>query len=172
MNASMNRVGSLHPELEAFASTRRKTRSIHQTGLLRVAVMVMSVAAVARLGYEFCRLVWQTRPMGAIDLRTLRGQSIAWIGVIDINVQRSGSVYPPASYRPFWLAVSWPEETAARGVWAASTLLMMAWLIYIVIDAVRPETRLESLFLGLIPLSAYAAGATIGNGQIALHVRR
>ena len=170
MVESREEAHSRQSQFNRLAAACRGTWSLHRVKLLRFGVLIMAVAAVVWLGHEYSRLLWQPGRDGPIDLRLLRKQSIAWVAGIDTYAPHSSGLYPPASYPILWLAEGWMEETAARWVWAVSTLFLLVWLIYLVIDAVRPESRLEALFLALIPLSGYATGETIGNGQLALHI--
>ena len=47
---------------------------------------------------------------------------------------------------------------------------MLGWLISLTIRESGALTRLERFFVAFIPLSMYATGATIGNGQLIVHL--
>jgi hypothetical protein len=78
--------------------------------------------------------------------------------------------YPPASYVILWPLLGWLPFTPVKWLWGAITFAMLAWLVHIVIKESRANTILERLFVGLMPLSMYATGATIGNGQLIINI--
>jgi hypothetical protein len=47
---------------------------------------------------------------------------------------------------------------------------MLGWLVRLVVRESRADTPLERAFMALVPLSMYATGATIGNGQLTIHL--
>ena len=49
-------------------------------------------------------------------------------------------------------------------------MVALVWLVRIVVRESGAATRLERAFVALIPLSMYATGATIGNGQLTVHI--
>lgn len=130
----------------------------------------MVIAALVWLGYQFWRLLFQTGYWGAIDLMNLHREIPKWFSGLDSFLIRKAALYPPASYVMLFPLLGWLEETPARWLWAITTLAAIVWLIRLMSDAVKPKTNLERIFVGLLPLSAYAVGATIGNGQLGLHV--
>jgi hypothetical protein len=79
-------------------------------------------------------------------------------------------VYQPASFAVMWLLLGWASLSVTRWIWAATSLIMLAWLVRIVVRASGAATPLERWFIALIPLSMYATGACIGNGQLILHI--
>jgi hypothetical protein len=46
----------------------------------------------------------------------------------------------------------------------------LSWLVYLIIRESKADTLLERLFVAFMPLSMYATGATIGNGQLIIHL--
>ena len=78
--------------------------------------------------------------------------------------------YPPASYIMLWPFLGWLSSDAAIGVWALSSCLMLGGLSVLVLRESGAKSRLERLLLALLPLAMYASGATIGNGQLPLHL--
>jgi hypothetical protein len=138
--------------------------------VLKVAVMLMGAVAVIWLAYEFWRLLWEPEPLGAIDLKQRYTEINAWYSGKKVYEELGTAVYPPASYAilwPFMGSLSW---TAARYAWAITTLMGMAWLVYLSIRSSLAETSLERVFIALVPLSIYSTGAAIGNGQPLLHL--
>ena len=79
-------------------------------------------------------------------------------------------VYPPASYAILWPLLGWLDFQTARWFWAATTVASLWWLICLVIRESGAKTALECAFVALLPLSMYATGATIGNGQVVVHL--
>jgi len=143
----------------------------HGTTLMHLAVVLMAVAALVWLVYEFWRLLWQptpiwpTSPAGAVDIGARYTQVHQWFtgGTVP-------DVYPPASYVILWPFLGWLPYTPAKWLWAFTSLVMLAFLIYLVIKESGAVTPLERFFVALIPLSMYATGATIGNGQLTIHI--
>ena len=137
------------------------------------ANILMATAAVIWLSYEFYRLLWQPDVIGscqihpgAIDLKIFHQQVHQWASGKPI----SGGVYPPASNIILWPLLGWADIRFATWLWAATSVASLTWIVHIVIKESRAETTAERLFISLIPLSIYATGATIGNGQLGLHV--
>jgi hypothetical protein len=150
---------------------------IHGKMLMSVAVVIMIIAAAVWLGYQFWRLflglkpVWSTSPIGAVDLKWRHGQvqRLFQEGESPISLFKSGG-YPPASYVILWPLLGWLEISSARLLWGLTSIAILLWFINFILKESGASTRLERTFVSLIPLSVYATGATIGNGQLALHV--
>jgi hypothetical protein len=77
---------------------------------------------------------------------------------------------PPATYAILWPLLGWLELTPARWLWVSTTLAALGWLIYLIVQESGADTPLERIFVALMPLSMYATGATIGNGQLSVHL--
>ena len=150
---------------------------VHKRLVLRIAVLAMSIAAVVWLGYEFYRLLWQPDQIGpipihpgAIDLKQrhedvhhlFAGEPVYAVGRL--------APYPPASLAMLWVFLGWLEVVPATWLWATTTVVMLGWLVCLIVRESLAETPLEKLFVALIPLSMYATGATIGNGQLLVHL--
>jgi hypothetical protein len=141
-----------------------------------LTVTLMTVVALVWLGYEFWRLlwqssaIWQSSPPGAVDLQLRHGEVRHWFAGRPIYSEIGSAVYPPASYVILWPLLGWLAVTPARWLWAVTTVAALGWLVYLVIRESGANTRLERVFVALIPLSMYATGATIGNGQLSVHL--
>ena len=86
----------------------RKCWTAHETAALRLAIIIMAIAAVIWLSYEFWRLLWEPGYWGAIDLRVLQNAVGRWVGGIDVYIDgSSGGLYPPASYLLLWPFMGW-----------------------------------------------------------------
>jgi hypothetical protein len=132
--------------------------------------MLMAVAALIWLGYQFWRLllgstpIWRTSPVGAVDLKLLHRQVHDWFS------EGEAAPYLPASYVILWPVLGWLDVTPARWLWAATTVVALGWLIHLILRESGADTPLERVFVALMPLSVYATGATIGNGQLIVHL--
>jgi hypothetical protein len=159
----MARIRAISSALERWWSPRR-------VPLLRAAVAVMGVLAVLKLGDEFRRLLWETAPAGAIDLKTIRNAVIHWFGGQPVYREIRSAVYPPASYLLLWPFLGWADLQPTRWLWAITSLAALAWMTRIVIRASGADTFLERAFAALLFLSLNATGVTIGNGQLIVHL--
>ena len=79
------------------------------------------------------------------------------------------AIYPPASYLMLWPLLGWLTLDQARWLWALTSMVAMIWLMILIVR--ESEARgPERLFIALLVPSIYATGATIGNGQLILHL--
>jgi glycosyl transferase family 87 len=141
--------------------------------LLLVASALMAISAAVWLGYEFWRLIWQPselvgRPVwpGAIDLIQRYGDVQPWFAGLPVP----NPAYPPASYVLLWPLLGWLPLQGAIILWAATSVIALGWLIVLAVRESRVSDGPGRLFVSLLPLSMYATGATIGNGQLIVHV--
>lgn len=144
---------------------------------MRLAVGIMAGLALPWLAYESFRFVWQPTEIGgwpihpgALDLKALRDLTQRWFCGEPIYLRFWNAAYPPASYALLWPLVGWGTLRGAMLVWAFTAAACLAVLVRISVTASGAETRLERTLIALVPLAMYATGATIGNGQIAIHV--
>lgn len=158
-------------------STIKDSWIVHKRLVLRAAVLAMSIAAVVWLGYEFYRLLWQPDQIGpipihrgAIDLKQRHGDIQHLFAGEPIYVVGRPAPYPPASLVMLWVFLGWLEVVPAIWLWAATTVAMLGWLVCLSVRESLADTPIEKLFVALIPLSMYATGATIGNGQLLVHL--
>jgi hypothetical protein len=129
----------------------------------------MAILAMIKLGDEFWRLVLDTSYMGAVDLRFRYKEVHSWFAGIPVYSEISKAVYPPASYVILWPFLGWLDLTPARWLWAATTIIALVYLVYLVVKESGATTTLEKVFAALIPLSMNATGSGIGNGQPVLY---
>ena len=140
--------------------------------VLTVSVIFMAFIAFAWLGYEFWRFLqqpeyigkWRVHP-GAIDLKLRYTEVHHWF--IGNHVH---SPYPPASFIILWPFLGWLTLNSAIWLWSVTTILALGWLVFLIVKESGAETLLERSFIALIPVSMYATGATIGNGQLIVHL--
>jgi len=149
----------------------------YNTLILKISIALMSIAAIVWLGYEFWRFFWEPDflgsrevRLGAIDLKLRYREVACWFSGKPLYELTRVSTYPPASYVMFWPFVGWLNMASAKGLWIITTAASLGWLIYIIIKESGAKTSLERFFVALIPLSMYATGATIGNGQLVIHI--
>jgi hypothetical protein len=93
-----------------------------------------------------------------------------WFAGLPIYHESKTAVYPPASYVILWPFLGWLGFTPARWLWAITTVVGLYWLIHLILRESGAKTSFERLFVTLMPLSMYATGATIGNGQLIDHL--
>jgi hypothetical protein len=129
--------------------------------------VVLAAIAAQRLGDGFFQLVWLRKP--PIDLyyrwtevhRWFEGEAVYRHGV---------AVYPPASYVLLWPLLGWVGLTAARWLWALTTLGMLGWLAWLVGRESGSRTRAGWTAAALLALAVYASRAVMVNGQVGLHL--
>jgi glycosyl transferase family 87 len=138
--------------------------------LLGVASALMLVAALVWLAYEFWRLLWQAEPWGAIDLKTLHRLVHDWFAGLPVYSTSHHAIHPPATYILLWPLVGWLSITPARWSWAITVLAALVWLSFLTVRESGAEDRWERRLAALMPISAYATGAAIGNGQVIVHL--
>ena len=142
----------------------------HGKFLLRIAVDLMAVSALFYLGYQFWRLIGDPSPMGAIDLKQRYEEVQFWFNGKPVYGTIETATYPPASYLLLWPFLGWLKIDQARWLWAATTVVALGWIIQLFLKESLAQTNLERIFVALIPLSIYATGVTIGNGQLIVHL--
>ena len=94
----------------------------------------------------------------------------AWFAGIPVYGNILTAVYPPASYAILWPFLGWLAILPARWLWAVTTIASLVWLVRLTVCESGVDTHLQRVFVALIPLSMYATGATIGNGQLTVHL--
>jgi hypothetical protein len=134
--------------------------------LLGVAIALLLLAGIHRLSNEFARLLWEPGRTGAIDLKLRYAEIQHWFASVPV----SRPTYPPASYVLLWPFLGWMELPAARWFWALTTVPALAWLVYLAVRGSGAQTIPERLFVALMPVAMYATSATIGNGQLIVHL--
>lgn len=139
---------------------------------LPFAVVAMGFVGIAWLGYEFFRLLWQPDYLGshkvwpgAIDLKLRYRDLHAWFSGIPTT-----SVYPPATYLILWPFLGWLPLSPAVWFWGITSAAALGWLVFLLVKESGATRSIERVFVALMPLSMYATGATIGNGQLMVHI--
>jgi hypothetical protein len=142
----------------------------HYHRALRIAIVVMVPAAVARHAYELWRLLFAPSPQGAIDLHIHHRILQAWFAHQPVYQTLPGAVYPPALYPILWPFLGWLSFPAARWLWAATAVAAIIWLAYLVARESLMQTGVERTGAALFLVANYATAITIGNGQFILHI--
>jgi hypothetical protein len=138
----------------------------HASVFLCAVVIVMSVAALLKLGQEFYRLTIEPDASGAIDLITRYSEVHGWFAGIDFYRQVGQAMDPPASLPILWLILGWTGFGAARWLWAGLTIGALGWMAHLTIRESLATSRLEAAFAALMLLSMNGAGVAVGNGQL------
>jgi Glycosyltransferase family 87 len=148
----------------------------HGVMLMRAAIVIMAIASLVWLGYQFWRLlwgsapIWHTSPTGAVDLKILHRLVHEWFAGRPVYRELPNAVHPPATYVLLWPMLGWLDVAPARWLWAVTTGVALTALVYVVVRESRADSSLERAFVALIPCSIYATGAAIGNGQLIVHL--
>ncbi len=157
-------------ELQKKLASVNNFWKLNSRKIICFAIILMVVITVIWLGYQFWQLLFQPYPEGAIDL-TQRHRNVKWwFAGVPIYEKTGSAVYPPASFIMLWPFVGWLGEIPTRYFFAATIIIWLVWLIKLSIRESGASNSLEKYFILLIPLSTYATGATIGNGQLIIHV--
>lgn len=138
--------------------------------LLIAAMVLMGLIGVIWLSYQFWRLLWQPEPLGAIDLGLRYTEVHSWFAGEKVYGKVDSAVYPPATYVILWPFLGWLPWTGARWLWAITTVIGTTSLVYLSGRHSLASTSLQKACVAIIPLSMYATGAAIGNGQTLLHI--
>jgi len=137
---------------------------------LQLSVVLMGIEALLKLRHAFWRLIWEQSPDGANDLQWFHTLVHQWFAGRFLYTQDEGATYPPATYAILWPLLGWGGFTPARWLWAATAVVALAWLAYLLVRESGAKTPLERLFIALMILSIKATSVTIGNGQLIIHL--
>lgn len=173
---SLRRAAALAPgdvQFMAKSSSTALVRRVWATrsrGLTATGVWMLAVAAIVWQAWEFWRLLFQTGPMGAVDLGLRHTEVHRWFVGQPVYEAFQTAVYPPGTYAILWPLLGWSEFAAARWIWGFTTVVAMALLVWLFLRGSTAKIPREQWLIGLMALGTYPAGATIGNGQLTIHV--
>lgn len=136
----------------------------------RGAVVLMALLAAAKLGDEMLRLVWRSGRTAAIDLHARHTDVHAWFAGLPVYQTMVAPTYPPASHALLWPFLGWLPFDAARWFWAATTVVALAVMTWLVVRESGATGTWPRAFAALMLLAMNATGVAIGNGQLILHV--
>jgi len=138
--------------------------------VVRGVVAVLTLLAAAKLGDEMARLVWRSGPTAAIDLTLRYAEVHAWFDRVPVYRTMPVPTYPPASYALLWPFVGWLSLEAARWFWAATTIVALAALTWLVVRESGATGAWQRALAALLLLAMNETGVVVGNGQLTLHV--
>ncbi len=160
----------IHGGLSLRATILEQWWNRHRARVLWASILLMVLVSVVWLGYESWRLVLDPGPMGAIDLKQRYRDVQDWFAGRPIYTPSRLAAYPPATMVLLWPLLGPLDLTAARWLWLVASLASIVFLAALLVRASGVRGRLEVVFVAMLPLCAYATGATIGNGQLGLLV--
>ena len=140
--------------------------------LLRVALVVLVLDGAAWMGWEFWRLLWQPEPMGAVDLRLRHLEVLRWFAGFSVYSEHEyvPSVYPPATFAMLWPLLGWLSFSAARWFWAGTSICAILATMLGFTQGSMAESKVERALIAAMVVGTYPVGATLGNGQLTIHV--
>ena len=105
---------------EGLATTLEGWWSRRGPSVMRGVVPLLACVAAIKLSGEFRRLVFDTGPLGAIDLLSrLMEVQLTFAGTL-VYGKFGAAIYPPASYALLWPFTGWLGPEPARWLWAAT----------------------------------------------------
>jgi len=138
-----------------------------RTALLLLLTSILAVGAAQRLADGFLQLAW--RPAAPVDLELRWHEVSRWAAGQPVYGAGPGG-YPLATYPLLWVAIGWLDFAAARALWAATSLLAIAWLAWLSAREAGARTGLALAAAALLPAAVYPTRAVLVNGQLTLHV--
>ena len=149
----------------------------HSNRVLIISTCGLSLIAVIWLGYEFFRMIAEPEQLfgrliqeGSIDLKHRHSEVSRWFRGVPIYDIDRHAIYPPASYVLFYPLFGWSSVGVTKAVWIISAVVALCYLVFCCARHSLAQGGVEKVFMAIMPLSMYAAGATIGNGQVSIHV--
>jgi len=137
---------------------------------LRCAVVIMALLAAAKLGDEMARLVWRSGATAAIDLESRYAEVQGWFNGVSVYRTMLAATYPPASYALLWPFLGWMSWEAARWFWAATTIVALSALAWLVVRETGATGAWQRALAALLLLAMNQTGVVVGNGQLTFHV--
>jgi glycosyl transferase family 87 len=137
---------------------------------LRGVVAMMTLLATAKLGDEMARLVWRSGATAAIDLKWRHAEVQGWFNGVPVYRTMLAPTYPPASYALLWPFLGWMSWEAARWFWAATTVVALAALAWLIVRETGATGAWQRALAVLLLLAMNETGVVVGNGQLTFHV--
>ena len=141
------------------------------TRVKSLACLLLALVSVVWLSYHFTRLVagpFEFRgstAQGPTDLSQRFREAPRWFAGLP-SAPRRPYVYPPASYSMMWPVLAGSNYQRTRVLWALASWGAIGWMMRIFVRESGAVERLDVILAALLPLSVYATGAGIGNGQL------
>ena len=143
----------------------------HARYIFLVAIAIMAAYALLKLTPGFGSLVVDSdgRP-NAVDLKKRYEEVQRWFSGKPVYAEVERATYPPQSYVVLWPFLGWITLSAARWLWAITSVAALAWLAFLLVRRSGASTCRERMFVALLPLSMHATGVTLETGQLIIHV--
>jgi hypothetical protein len=143
--------------------------SVHGPLLLRIAVVLVVIGTPLRLHRVLSELVWGAGLGAARDLKTRHLEVQTWFAGLPVYGAVHSADYPPASYATLWPFLGWLPLAPARWLWAATILMALGLLSYVITRIDKAGAAPQWLFAALLPFAVYPTTATIVLGQLTIH---
>jgi hypothetical protein len=144
---------------------------------LMAGIALMCVVSVVWLSYQSWRyfsipkqLGSQQISRGAIDVQNRFMETRSWFRGENVYAIHPDAVYPPASYALLGIVFNRLRWEIVKVLWYGLSLASVGVLSWQLVRHSLAQTRLERVFLGLMPFAFYATGAALGNGQLVVFV--
>lgn len=146
---------------------------------LAVATVVLACLAAAWLGYEAWRFLARPQRLGsyaihpgAFDLVILHDMVVDWWRGAPVYAGPNGPVsnYPPASMIALAPIYGWTSEPLTVVVWLATFAAALVALAVLVARESCARPGVERAIAALLVVATYPVGATLGNGQVGVHI--
>ncbi len=108
--------------------------------------------------------------LGAIDVYNRFVETRSWFRGENVYAIHPDAVYPPASYALLGIVLNGLRWKIVKVLWYGLSLASVGVLSWQLVRHSLSQTRLERVFLGLMPFAFYATGAAVGNGQLVVFV--
>ena len=130
----------------------------------------MALLGAAKLADEMLRLVWRSDWTAALDLKSRHAEVHAWFAGAAVYGTMQDPTYPPATFAMLWPFLGWLPFEPARWLWAATTVVALAAMTWLILRESGATGAWERAFVALMLLAMNETGVAIGNGQLILHV--
>ena len=130
----------------------------------------MMLLAVAKLTDEMLRLVSRSGSSAAIDLKLRYAEVHGWFDGVPVYRSMPAPTYPPAAYATLWPLLGWMPLQAARWLWAATTIVALMWMTWLMVRESGATGPWQRVAVALLLLAMNQTGVAIGNGQLVLHL--
>lgn len=144
---------------------------------LMAAIALMCIVSVVWLSYQSWRYFYvpkqlgsQRVSLGAIDLHNRFMETRAWFRGENVYAIYPDAVYPPASYALLGIVFNRLRWKIVKLLWYGLSLASVGVLSWQLVRHSLAQTRLERVFVALMPFAFYATGAALGNGQLVVFV--
>lgn len=142
----------------------------HAARLMGIAIVLLTILAVLKLGDELRRMFWDFETGSSYDLKGFYQQVRVWFSGRSIYAEFIMTVYPPASLVMWYPFLGWLPLDQVRWLWTAAIAAALAWSVYLVIKYSGAETRAERILVALLLLAMNATGVVYGTGQWILYM--